>query len=65
MDFEMPEFDSMTVGITIILWLFFSALIWFGPGIAGLKEYSLFLKIAVSIGLLPIAYLICNKMFNQ
>lgn len=65
MDLDLPELDTTVLGLTIALWAFFAALFWFGPGIIGMKEYSLWMKIGLSAGLLPIAYLICNKIINQ
>lgn len=65
MDLDLPEFDSTTIGITLVLWLFFAALFWFGPELIGMKGYSLWMKISLSAALLPLSYLICYKIFNK
>jgi hypothetical protein len=65
MDLELPEFDTTTVALTLALWVFFSAFFWFIPELVGLKGYSMWMKISLTVALLPIAYLICNHMVNK
>lgn len=65
MDIDLPEFDTMTIGLTLGLWVLFCMFFWFIPGLLGLKEYSLWMKISLTILLLPLSYLICNKILNS
>jgi hypothetical protein len=62
LNFEL-ELDNVWV-VSIILALFMSAVVWFMPGLFGLKPYELWVRITVSVALIPISYFICSRYFN-
>ena len=62
--FEDFDIDWNVAGIAILFYLLFMMIILFVPGWFNLKEYPLLTKIISAIALLPISYIIVNKMAN-
>ncbi len=56
------EFDMNVAIVAAVLWLIMSSIMWFVPKAIGSQEYSLFLKILIPVLLLPISYVIVNKV---
>lgn len=64
MEFDF-EFDSNVVVVAGIFWVILLASVWYLPATFGWQEYSLFMKITISVLGAPLCYLIVNFINNR
>jgi hypothetical protein len=63
-EFDM-EFDSNVVAVAAVFYIILLACVWYVPAAMGWQEYSLGMKITLTILGIPMCYFITNFIANK